>query len=423
MDLGPTPGESSEKPRGLVATGTLIDGCYRVIERIGEGGMGEVLRCRDEQLDRDVAIKLVRPGRLHERLLRLRFLDEARAMARVRHPNVVTVHAFGELGGMPYFVMEYVPGIDLAKLLAVRGRLPPQEAFRIVEGILQGVEAIHEAGTVHGDLKPGNVLVGPGARISVIDLGLARLIGGTVRDAGPVLAGTPAYMAPECLTDMTGVHGPAIDVYATGVIAYELLTGRLPFSGRALEVMTQHAYDEPTPPSLLGVRISSALEEPVMQALEKDPERRPTAAALLRRIRETSSTGPTLRRILLVDDDAGCLRATRALLEDEFPDVTVEAHDDPRGALDGAFRRPPDVALVDLHMPGFDGFEAVRALRANPKTAQTAIIVLTGLGGARDWQRLRAMGASAFLVKPLDGDDLTATIRRVVAPRPVARKV
>ncbi|MCZ7679033.1 MAG: serine/threonine protein kinase [Sandaracinaceae bacterium] len=172
------------------AEGALVDGTYRVRGMLGEGGMGVVLLAHDERLQRDVAIKLIRPE-LAEAAHRARFLEEARAMARVRHPNVVEIHAFGELDGAPYFVMEYVAGSDLETFLAKRGGLlSPGEAHSVLLQLCRGVEAIHASGAVHRDLKASNVLVGDGFRVVIADLGLARTLDGAPVE-GAVVSGTP----------------------------------------------------------------------------------------------------------------------------------------------------------------------------------------------------------------------------------------
>ncbi len=213
--------------------GTVLDGAYRIVGALGQGGMGVVMLARDERLERNVAIKLIRPGRMATKGARDRFLTEARAMARVRHENVVEIYAFGEVEDTPYFVMEYVPGTNLANWLEdalLRDHLPAiDESLGYLDQICRGVSAIHASGTVHGDLKPGNILLGPASRVAVADMGLSRVLDALDDSALHPMAGTPAYMAPECVsTDLAPELVQRRDVYALGVMAYEMLTGRQP---------------------------------------------------------------------------------------------------------------------------------------------------------------------------------------------------
>jgi eukaryotic-like serine/threonine-protein kinase len=182
--------------------GTLIGNAYRVVGPLGQGGMGIVVLALDERLQRDVAIKLIRPSYARSPTARERFLIEARAMARVRHENVVEIYSFGEIDEAPYFVMEYVPGSNVANWLddaILEDRLPSMdEALGYLDQICRGVSAIHASGTVHGDLKPSNLLIGPASRIAIADMGLSRLFDpSSGRPGDHPMAGTPAYMAPE----------------------------------------------------------------------------------------------------------------------------------------------------------------------------------------------------------------------------------
>src|ERR1700712_1194762 len=196
-----TPPDSKNSSWEGPDVGTLIGDSYRVVGPLGQGGMGVVVLAVDERLERDVAIKLIRPAYTRNANARERFLIEARAMARVRHENVVEIYAFGELLQTPYFVMEYVPGTNVAHWLddgILEDRLPSiDEALGYLDQVCRGVQAIHKAGAVHGDLKPSNVLIGPASRVAVADMGLSRLFDPTGRLGEHPMAGTPAYMAPE----------------------------------------------------------------------------------------------------------------------------------------------------------------------------------------------------------------------------------
>jgi serine/threonine-protein kinase len=212
--------------------GETFAGVYRAERILGQGAMGVVLLCRDIRLEREVAVKFIHPEYVTSPESHQRFLDEARAMARVRHENVVEVFAFDEHEGVPYFVMEYVPGQHVEDWLRRYKGVPSiDEVVGILDQVCRGVAAIHKAGTVHRDLKWTNVLVGPAFRIAVTDLGLARTLDRASKPDSDTVSGTPAYMAPEIVigTPLPANLQDRADVYSLGVMAFELLTGRLPF--------------------------------------------------------------------------------------------------------------------------------------------------------------------------------------------------
>jgi serine/threonine-protein kinase len=398
--------------------GTMISGTYQVRSTLGTGGMGAVLRCWDRGLARDVAVKLIHPDRVGEDEIREQFLSEARAMARLRHENVVGIHAFGEYEGVPYFVMEYVPGTDLAAWLEARPTRPLEEAVSIVAAIACGVGAIHAAGVIHRDLKPANVLVAPDFRLVVGDLGLAQQFGMTTAGTPRSVYGTPRYMAPEMIVAAPEEQTPAVDAYALGILAYELLTGCTPFPGKGVELLTQHVYDDPIPPRRANPDLPEAFEALLLEMLAKDPRARPTVEAFGRAMQAAISATPAPRLILVADDDRVSRECTVEALQEAFPDARVVAFDGGQAALDAALREPPSIAVLDLHMPGVGGADVAIELRAHRRTESIPIVVLSGVGGARDWQMLRATGVQAFLVKPVDPDALIGAVRRALGAAP-----
>lgn len=401
------------------AEGALVDGTYRVRGMLGEGGMGVVLLAHDERLQRDVAIKLIRPE-LAEAAHRARFLEEARAMARVRHPNVVEIHAFGELDGAPYFVMEYVAGSDLETFLAKRGGLlSPGEAHSVLLQLCRGVEAIHASGAVHRDLKASNVLVGDGFRVVIADLGLARTLDGAPVE-GAVVSGTPAYMAPEIIVGraLSAEQLPLADVYSLGVIAYEVLAGQLPFHGDIPQVLRSQITDPPPPLSRRD--LPAGYERAVFEALAKEPEVRTPSATALRRALEAAWSGAhtpagARMRLLVVDDEPGFRSLIAATLAKAYPNAVVEGASDGEAGLDAALAHPPALVVTDLDMPRMNGVELTAALRADPRTAVVPIVVATGVGGATDWRVLSALGADGFMVKPFDPAALVSLVENLLA--------
>jgi len=274
---------------------------FQIVERIGAGGMGIVYRASDEKLDRVVALKVLPSGFETDPVRRGRFLREARSAAAVTHPNVATVYEVGESGGRVFIAMELVEGRPLRALLGDRP-LHVHRALAIASQIAAGVSKAHAAGIVHRDLKPDNVIVGAEDQLKVLDFGLAKrpqakseLITQSSED---LVLGTPAYMSPE---QARGEElGPPADLFAVGVILYEMLTGRRPFAGRTTgQILAAVERDTPVTPSSLNPQVPAALDRIVTRCLAKDPaERYADAAALLRELKDLDAvpTGPTLPR-------------------------------------------------------------------------------------------------------------------------------
>jgi eukaryotic-like serine/threonine-protein kinase len=252
-------------------------GRYRLDEVLGSGGMAVVYRARDEELDRPVAIKVLADNLAADEAFRKRFLREARLAARLSHRNVVQVYDSGEADGRPYIIMEYVEGETLADVLARRGRLPAWEAVELALQVCSGLDHAHRAGLVHRDIKPRNLLLCPDGTIKIVDFGIARSSHGTrLTETGSVL-GTAAYLAPEQAAgdDVT----PAADVYALGVVLYELLAGRTPHTAESLTEFLARGHEQPIPALReLAPDVPEALEDVVMRCLARIPAYRPASA-------------------------------------------------------------------------------------------------------------------------------------------------
>lgn len=428
---GHVPGDRSRVHELIerLAPGTRIGSHYVVTRTLGSGGMGLVLLARDEQLMRDVAIKFVTPGLLADADAQRRFLDEARAMARVRHTNVVEVFTFGEHERMPYFVMEYVPGITAETWYRERmlktGTPPPiDEVLGIIEQCCRGTSAIHSSGAIHGDLKPGNVLLGPSFRVALADLGLSRLL---EHAQLAEIAGTPAYMAPE-----TGLPAqapellPRRDVYSLGVMAYEFLTGQLPrglrrVAGATVSVRT----GEVIPPSHHRSDLPAAFDAVLLTALAIEPSERTASADAFRRelmiARRAASERKFAAKILVVDDDPDFLALVDRSLRGAFPGAQLTCVADGARALEELAHKPFDLAILDLRLPDVNGLELTIAIRSEEGPRRTPILIVTAHGGARDWQLLSSLGADSFLVKPVDPHGLTAMVGRLLEQQKVVR--
>ncbi|MBF8190518.1 serine/threonine protein kinase [Nonomuraea sp. K274] len=261
----------------MVAQGTTLAERYRLDTRIGAGGMGEVWRGEDIVLARTVAVKVLLPGRMEDPGFVARFQAEARAMATINHSGVVDVYDYGISGDTVYLVMKFVDGEPLDRLLARLGRIPPQSAMELIAQAASALQAVHDQGIVHRDVKPGNLLVQRDGTLVLTDFGIARSdMAHRLTDAGMVL-GTAAYCAPEQAEGAPVT--PAVDIYALGVVAYECLVGQRPFDGdSAVTIALKHIREAPP---ALPPDIPPAVRTLVEIALSKDPGRRyPTARAM-----------------------------------------------------------------------------------------------------------------------------------------------
>ncbi|MGW4225253.1 Stk1 family PASTA domain-containing Ser/Thr kinase [Streptomyces bauhiniae] len=259
--------------------GQVLDGRYRVEARIAVGGMATVYRALDIRLDRVLALKVMHPALAADGAFVDRFIREAKSVARLSHPNVVQVFDQGTDGGYVYLAMEYVAGCTLRDVLRERGALRPRAALDIVEPVLAALGAAHRAGFVHRDMKPENVLIGDDGRVKVADFGLVRSVDTVTSTTGAVL-GTVSYLAPEQIEQ--GTADPRVDVYACGVVLYEMLTGAKPHSGDSpAQVIYQHLNDDVPPPSALAPGVAYELDGLVAAATARTPALRPADAAAL----------------------------------------------------------------------------------------------------------------------------------------------
>ncbi|MFF0104425.1 Stk1 family PASTA domain-containing Ser/Thr kinase [Streptomyces hirsutus] len=265
--------------------GQMLDGRYRVEARIAVGGMATVYRAVDTRLDRVLALKVMHPALAADGSFVDRFIREAKSVARLDHPNVVQVFDQGTDRTYVYLAMEYVAGCTLRDVLRERGALQPRAALDILEPMLAALGAAHRAGFVHRDMKPENVLIGDDGRVKVADFGLVRGVGTVTNTTGSVL-GTVSYLAPEQIE--SGTADPRVDVYACGILLYEMLTGERPHEGDSpAVVLYKHLHDDVPPPSAVVPGMAYGLDELVASATARNPEVRPyDAVALLAQVRE-----------------------------------------------------------------------------------------------------------------------------------------
>ncbi|WP_330329999.1 Stk1 family PASTA domain-containing Ser/Thr kinase [Streptomyces sp. NBC_00536] len=265
--------------------GRVLDGRYRIDARIAVGGMATVYRAVDTRLDRVLALKVMHPALAADGAFVERFIREAKSVARLAHPNVVGVFDQGTDGPFVFLAMEYVSGCTLRDVLRERGALRPRAALDILEPMLAALGAAHRAGFVHRDMKPENVLIGDDGRVKVADFGLVRSVDSVTDTTGSVL-GTVSYLAPEQIEN--GLTDTRVDVYACGVVLYEMLTGSKPHTGGTpAQVIYRHLNEDVPPPSAAVPGLPSALDGLVAAAAARNPELRPyDAVALLALARE-----------------------------------------------------------------------------------------------------------------------------------------
>lgn len=270
--------------------GQVLDGRYRVDARIAVGGMATVYRAVDTRLDRVLALKVMHPALAVDGVFVERFIREAKSVARLAHPNVVQVFDQGTDGSYVYLAMEYVAGCTLRDVLRERGALQPRAALDILEPVLAALGAAHRAGFVHRDMKPENVLIGDDGRVKVADFGLVRSVDTVTSTTGAVL-GTVSYLAPEQI-EQPGAADARVDVYACGVVLYEMLTGDKPHDGDSpAVVLYKHLHEDVPPPSAIAPGLAYELDVLVAAATARTPDLRPyDAVALLAQARQTRAT-------------------------------------------------------------------------------------------------------------------------------------
>ncbi|UOQ58341.1 Stk1 family PASTA domain-containing Ser/Thr kinase [Leucobacter allii] len=367
--------------------GQTLDGRYAIRSRIARGGMAMVYLAADLRLERRVAVKVMHEHLAEDENFTRRFEQEARSAARLSHPNLVNVFDQGHDLGRTYLVMEYLPSITLRELLKQQKRLTAEQTLEIGEAVLSGLAAAHQAGIVHRDLKPENVMLADDGRIKLGDFGLARAVSANTT-TGQALLGTIAYLSPELVT--RGVADARSDVYAFGIMLYEMLTGVQPFTGeQPMQIAYQHAHDEVPVPSLRSAEASPELDELVRWTTQRDPELRPRdateALAYLEPLRH-GLVPPQATRVLPAADPADAVSPETSVLAGttvlggatEMTGTTVLAG----AASAGATAPQPEAPATPLDRAAEEG--AARGRRGRWLAALAVLLVVLA-GGAGWW--------------------------------------
>ncbi|MDQ3888952.1 MAG: Stk1 family PASTA domain-containing Ser/Thr kinase [Actinomycetota bacterium] len=257
---------------------TLFDGRYRILRRIGSGGMANVYVAEDEELGRRVAIKILNDRYANDDLSNERFRREAKSAAALSHPNIVSIYDRGESNGIPYIAMEMIEGRSLKEVILARGPLSVSQAIDYAEQILDALRFAHRHGIIHRDIKPHNILIGPEGRLKVTDFGIARAGFSQMTEAGSIM-GTAQYLSPEQARGAPVTA--ASDLYSVGIVLYEMVTGEVPFDGHSpIEIAMKHVNETPRPPSDVNPDVPRELDQIVLRALAKDPHDRYQTAEL-----------------------------------------------------------------------------------------------------------------------------------------------
>jgi serine/threonine-protein kinase len=339
-----------------------LAGRYEIREAIGEGNFSVTYRATDKVLGRDVAVKVLREQYVQHAGFTSRFENEARAAALISHPNVIQVFDYGREDDIAFIVMQYVPGLSLKEYIRDHAPLSIDESTEFTRQILDGLAAIHEAGIIHRDIKPQNVLMSNQRLLKLTDFGIARLESASagLTESGTAL-GTAAYMAPEQASGQTLGH--ETDLYAVGVILYEMTTGKLPFPGdNPVQVMYRHVNEEPPPPRAINPSIPVTVEAFILRAMSKDPGARFPSARAMRDALVSPGMVAAPRRREPVVDPSGVTAVTTAVGAGAPPGAppVYEYADD-----EGGRRRPWGIILALAALLLVLGLVAAIALAGN----------------------------------------------------------
>ncbi len=414
---------------------------YEVLECIGSGGMGTVYRARHRLMDRPVALKVIHPRLVGRPEAVGHFRREIRAAARLAHPNIVAAYDADQAGDTHFFVMEYVEGTNLARLVEQEGRLPVARACEYARQAALGLQHAYERGMVHGDVKPHNLMLAPGGVVKLLDMGLASFASEAAAPAanGPGSApagedddalglaptrltvrarpgegdstmpapGTPDYMAPELSAGGAAADTRA-DIYSLGCTLYRLLTGQVPFpGGTPTEKLQAHCERAPKPLTELRPDVPPGLAKVLERMLAKDPARRYQTPGEVAEALAPFASPPT-RHVLVVDDNEGIRVVMTAALDSQGYRVSTAANG--QEALDLLRKGPlPDLILLDLMMPVMDGWEFLHARRRDARLTAVPVLIVSAMD--ENQAQAVALGVAGHLHKPVEPDELWSAVR------------
>ena len=402
-------------------------GPYRIVERIGRGGMAVVYKAHHPALDRDVAIKVLPEFFAEDETYRARFQDEARSVARLKHPGILNVFDYGQAVGVTFLVLELVEGGTLSQRLGSPIEL--EDVVRILKPLAQALDYAHSQGILHRDIKPSNILMQKDGTAVLADFGLSKMANSDRRlTASGSVIGTPEYMSPELVQGEA--FGPASDLYSFAVVAYEMLTGRVPFQADTPgAVLLSHMNNAMPPTRELEGKLSAHVEDALRKGLAKRPgDRYSTAsqfvaaltpAAWPSRSEGSPATGVAKQRqlgsdarlplVVVVDDGIANRQLIEAYLADLDCEVRLAA--DGQSALEIIECSQPSLVLLDVQMPGIDGYEVCRQIKAGARGRLLPVVMITALDRTEDRVKALESGADDFMTKPVQRVELVARVR------------
>ena len=424
---------------------------YEVMDLIGQGGMGQVYKAIDRELDEVVALKLLKPKLSSDPVVISRFKQEIKLTRRIKHKNVARIFDLGEVGGFKFISMEYIDGKTLKDLLLSRGQLALPLALHLYRQILEGVGAAHDEGIVHRDIKPQNIMVSRDYTAYVLDFGIARSLESEDLFAVGVLVGSPAYMSTEQVLRKEVDHRS--DIYSLGVVLFELVTGQTPFQARSLvAAANKHVTEQPPDPRTLRPDLPEWVAKLILRCMEKDPAaRHQTIRAMLEEITrheadvsDTLAGGPVAPStfettvppgaalapavigvpaellpprkerpiVLLGEVDPETAKLVRAKLESLG--VDVEQVPDGVALVDRAVTGRFDLILMGSDLPRLDGIEATRILKNYAATRDVPVMMLVPSGRSDQESFAYDSGAAEVLVKPVNAAALAKKTRSLL---------
>lgn len=404
--------------------GDVVSGVYELVRFIGGGAGGRVYEAFDTILKRKVAIKVAHRDAHAEALLR----REAEALASIRHSGSVMPYAAGNYRSTEYLVMELLGGITLDDL--IERKRDRKEQFTIAESvdlllaITEALAAVHRSGIAHRDVKPGNIVIASGDRVVLVDFGL--VVPEIALTRAEALSGTPAFMAPEVISDEVKYgEGHLVDLYAVGILAYELLTGDIPYTGDTI-YQTWSAHLMSQVPDVGEVRrgIPPRLASLVRELLSKSPKERPptaeTVAWQLKSIQTAIATRARARPpfVLIVDDDPDIACLVESCVKKNAPHVETVVVHSAEDALDWIAKRRPTMMVLDLAMPKMNGIELCMDMRGAGLTDDCPIVAMSGSALDRDVGLLFDLGVTHFVPKDTHFIESIAAILKSIHPAP-----
>ena len=405
---------------------------FEIRELLGRGGMGDVFNAWDSVLDQPVALKSLRASAATDPIVLERFKMELKLARRIKHVNVAQVHDLVVQDGVRYLSMEYVDGKPLSDILAAKGKLPVRVALAILRQVCSGVQAAHEVGVIHRDLKPHNVMISrKTGRAIVLDFGIARETGGSALTEAGLIVGSPQYMSYEQLSGLPVT--PRSDVYSLGILFYEMVTGVSPFRVPGASSSTLRALREvPPDPRTQVPDLPNFVAEAVLHCLAKNAEDRPASPmALVRELdrgRQAECEPPEISTTLSTDSGDIAIAAAPAALvalpanpeRDDIRDrlerlgMRVDLVDDGMQAVESCFAGDYAVIVLGAALTRMDGFTACQLLRRNPRAAESSILLLLDGDATGREAFARQVGATDVVRRPLNVHAFSRKVRELL---------